>query len=141
MGTRGLPTRSGRALLLMLHCGLGAGACFAAAAAPPNEAPLLTREQLFAPPQRSLPQLSPDGKRIAYLAPDSHGVANNAFVTLLRKRGTKVTYVVYRDEGHGFVRPENNFDFYGRVEEYLAQRLGGRAQPWRAQPGAQVEIH
>jgi dipeptidyl aminopeptidase/acylaminoacyl peptidase len=66
---------------------------------------------------------------------------SDAFVTLLRKRGAQVTYVVYRDEGHGFVRPENNFDFYGRVEEYLAQRLGGRAQPWRAQPGAQVEIH
>jgi dipeptidyl aminopeptidase/acylaminoacyl peptidase len=66
---------------------------------------------------------------------------SDALVTLLRKRGTKVTYVVYRDEGHGFVRPENNLDFYGRVEEYLAQRLGGRAQPWRAQPGAQVEIH
>ena len=66
---------------------------------------------------------------------------SDAFVDGLRKRGAKVTYVVYRDEGHGFVRPENNIDFYGRVEEFLAQRLGGRAQPWRAQPGAQVEIN
>jgi dienelactone hydrolase len=66
---------------------------------------------------------------------------SDAFLDRLRKRGAKVTYVVYRDEGHGFVRPENNIDFYGRVEEFLAQRLGGRAQPWRAQPGAQVEIN
>jgi len=62
------------------------------------------------------------------------------FVAMLRKRGAKVTYIVYRDEGHGFARPDNNLDFYGRVEEFLAQRLGGRVQPWRAQPGAQVEV-
>lgn len=62
------------------------------------------------------------------------------FVAMLRKRGANVTYIVYRDEGHGFARPDNNLDFYGRVEEFLAQRLGGRVQPWRAQPGAQVEV-
>lgn len=64
----------------------------------------------------------------------------NDFVERLRKRGASVTYVVYTDEGHSFVRPENNLDFFGRVEEFLAQRLGGRAEPWQAQPGARVEI-
>src|SRR5262249_52944196 len=64
----------------------------------------------------------------------------DSFVAMLRKRGVSVTYVVYTDEGHSFIRPENNLDFYGRVEAYLAQNLGGRAQPWRAQPGSRVEI-
>ncbi|HEX5460583.1 MAG TPA: alpha/beta fold hydrolase [Steroidobacteraceae bacterium] len=62
------------------------------------------------------------------------------FVTMLRKRGAKVTYIVYPDEGHGLARPANNLDLYGRVEEFLARRLGGRAQPWRTQPGAHVEV-
>jgi len=66
---------------------------------------------------------------------------SDAFVDMLRKRGGKVTYIVYRGEGHGFARPDSNLDFYGRVEEFLAQRLGGRAEPWREQPGAQVEVH
>lgn len=65
---------------------------------------------------------------------------SDKFVAMLRKRGAKVTYIVYRDEGHGFARTDNNLDFYGRVEEFLARRLGGRAQPWRAHPGAQVEV-
>src|ERR1043166_4452742 len=43
------------------------------AAAPPR---LIPRALLFANPERSLPELSPDGKRIAWLAPDDHGVLN-----------------------------------------------------------------
>ena len=42
-------------------------------------------------------------------------------VAALRKAKRDVTYVVYPDEGHGFARPENKFDFYGRVEEFLGQ--------------------
>src|ERR1043165_629317 len=37
---------------------------------------LIPRELLFGNPERSTPQLSPDGKRIAWLAPDDHGVLN-----------------------------------------------------------------
>jgi len=51
-----------------------------------------------------------------------------------------VTYVVYPDEGHGFARPENQFDFYGRGEEFLAKHLGGRAEPWKKIPGATGEL-
>jgi len=38
--------------------------------------PLIPRELLFGNPERAVPQLSPDGKRIAWLAPDDHGVLN-----------------------------------------------------------------
>ncbi|MBD3400508.1 MAG: prolyl oligopeptidase family serine peptidase [Candidatus Coatesbacteria bacterium] len=37
-------------------------------------------------------------------------------------------YHVYENEGHGFARPENRLDFFGKVEPFLAEHLGGRAQ-------------
>ena len=68
-------------------------------------------------------------------------IANSdAMVAALRKAKREVTYVVYPDEGHGFARPENNLDFYGRVEEFLAKHLGGRAEPWKKVTGATAEV-
>ena len=68
-------------------------------------------------------------------------IANSdAMVAALRKAKREVTYVVYPDEGHGFARPENNRDFYGRVEEFLAKHLGGRAEPWKKIEGATAEL-
>ena len=68
-------------------------------------------------------------------------IANSdAMVAALRKAKREVTYVVYPDEGHGFARPENNLDFYGRVEEFLAKHLGGRAEPWKKIEGATAEL-
>jgi len=64
----------------------------------------------------------------------------DAMVAALRKAKREVTYVVYPDEGHGFARPENQFDFYGRVEEFLAKHLGGRAEPWKKITGATAEV-
>jgi len=40
-----------------------------------------------------------------------------------------VSYVLYPDEGHGFVRPENRIDFNARAEAFLAENLGGRCEP------------
>ena len=57
----------------------------------------------------------------------------------MRAAGIPVTYLVYPDEGHGFARPENNLDFWGRVEEFLAKHLGGKAEPWVSVPGATAE--
>jgi dipeptidyl aminopeptidase/acylaminoacyl peptidase len=68
-------------------------------------------------------------------------IANvNGMVAALRRAKREVTYVVYPDEGHGSARPENNFDFYGRVEEFLARHLGGRAEPWKKIEGATAEV-
>jgi dipeptidyl aminopeptidase/acylaminoacyl peptidase len=68
-------------------------------------------------------------------------IANtNAMVEALRKATREVIYVVYLDEGHGFARPENNLDFYGRVEEFLGKHLGGRAEPWKKIAGATAEL-
>jgi len=50
-------------------------------------------------------------------------------VEAIEKNKGKVTYVLYSDEGHGFARPENRVDFNARAESFLAQCLGGRAEP------------
>lgn len=41
----------------------------------------------------------------------------------LRASGTRVDWVVYSDEGHGFLREANRFDFYGRVAKFLGEHL------------------
>jgi acetyl esterase/lipase len=50
-------------------------------------------------------------------------------VTALKQKGVPVTYVSFRDEGHGFVRPENRLAFSAVMEAFLAKHLGGRYQP------------
>ncbi len=50
-------------------------------------------------------------------------------VDAIEKNKGNVTYVLYPDEGHGFARPENRIDFNARAEKFLAQYLGGRAEP------------
>jgi hypothetical protein len=37
--------------------------------------------------------------------------------------------VLFPDEGHGFVRPENRLAFNAITEAFLAQHLGGRCEP------------
>src|SRR5208337_4298516 len=49
---------------------------------------------------------------------------------IARHRGSAV-YVLYTDEGHGFVRPDNRLDFTARMEKFLADNLGGRYEPMK----------
>lgn len=53
-------------------------------------------------------------------------------VTAIEKNGGTVKYVLYPDEGHGFVRTENLTDFNARAEQFLAKHLGGRFEPMPA---------
>ena len=50
-------------------------------------------------------------------------------VAALKANAVPVTYLLYPDEGHGFVRPENNLAYTAVVEGFLARCLGGRAEP------------
>jgi dipeptidyl aminopeptidase/acylaminoacyl peptidase len=61
-------------------------------------------------------------------------------VKAMRDKKLPVDYVVYTDEGHGFARPENRLDFYGRAEEFLAKHLGGRSEPWQEIKGSSAEV-
>ncbi|OYU97788.1 MAG: S9 family peptidase [Bacteroidetes bacterium B1(2017)] len=51
---------------------------------------------------------------------------SDQIVEALKKRGVKVEYMVKENEGHGFNNEENQFDFYGAMEKFLATHLGGR---------------
>ena len=52
--------------------------------------------------------------------PLAHGTD---FRAALDRAGKPYEWVVYADEGHGFVKDENLFNFYGRVERFLAKYL------------------
>ncbi|MFL5242963.1 MAG: S9 family peptidase [Gemmataceae bacterium] len=58
----------------------------------------------------------------------------------MRKNHKEVEYVVYKDEGHGFARPENRLHFYAIAEQFLAKHLGGRAEPVGEIKGHSAEI-
>ena len=49
------------------------------------------------------------------------------FRSALDRAHKEYEWVVYTGEGHGFSKDENVFDFFGRVERFLAQHLGGIA--------------
>jgi dipeptidyl aminopeptidase/acylaminoacyl peptidase len=50
-------------------------------------------------------------------------------VKAMQSRNIPVTYVYYPDEGHGFRRAENRRSFNAVLELFLAEHLGGRAEP------------
>jgi dipeptidyl aminopeptidase/acylaminoacyl peptidase len=54
---------------------------------------------------------------------------SDQIVAAMKVSGIPVTYVLYPDEGHGFARPVNNIAFYAIAENFLAECLGGRAEP------------
>lgn len=54
---------------------------------------------------------------------------SDQIVEEMQRKGIAVTYVVYPDEGHGFARPENRMSFFAVTDQFLAEHLGGRAQP------------
>ena len=58
----------------------------------------------------------------------------------MEAKGIPVEYVLYPDEGHGFVRPENRIDFNGRVEQFLATHLGGRAEDFANVEGSTAQF-
>ncbi|MAB28825.1 MAG: S9 family peptidase [Planctomycetaceae bacterium] len=54
---------------------------------------------------------------------------SDQIVAAMDENGIAVTYVVFPDEGHGFRRPENNKAFNAITEAFLAEHIGGRAEP------------
>ncbi len=51
-------------------------------------------------------------------------------VTAMTRHGIPVTYVLFPDEGHGFAEPANRLSFFAVAEAFLAEHLGGRAEPY-----------
>ena len=54
---------------------------------------------------------------------------SDQIVQAMQAKGIPVTYVLYPDEGHGFVRPQNRLSFNAVAETFLGECLGGRVEP------------
>lgn len=60
--------------------------------------------------------------------PRVHKAQSDQVVASLSARGAPVTYLVFADEGHGLVRPQNAMAFAAVAESFLSKCLGGRAE-------------
>ncbi len=49
-------------------------------------------------------------------------------VAALKAKNIPHTYMLFSDEGHGFVKPANRIKFYTEAEKFLAEHLGGRQE-------------
>ncbi|WP_219918618.1 S9 family peptidase [Rhodanobacter sp. PCA2] len=63
-------------------------------------------------------------------------------VAALKRNDIPVTYALYSDEGHGFIREANRMSFNALCESFLARHLGGREEPWSPEdfPGTSLKI-
>lgn len=50
-------------------------------------------------------------------------------VASMKAKSIPVTYVLYHDEGHGFVRSPNQISSNAIIEQFLGENLGGRVEP------------
>lgn len=55
-------------------------------------------------------------------------IESDEIVEGVKKNGVPVEYVVFEDEGHGFVKKENEIEAYGRILKFLDQYLKGEGQ-------------
>lgn len=62
--------------------------------------------------------------------PRVNKVESEQMVAAVQEQGVPVTYVLYPDEGHWFVRPANLISSYAVQETFLRQHLGGRFEPF-----------
>jgi dipeptidyl aminopeptidase/acylaminoacyl peptidase len=53
---------------------------------------------------------------------------SDQMVEALRKRGVDVPYMVKDNEGHGFRNEENQYEFYGAMEQFLGKHLKPQVQ-------------
>jgi dipeptidyl aminopeptidase/acylaminoacyl peptidase len=62
-------------------------------------------------------------------------------VEKMQEAGAEVTYLIYPDEGHGFIRPANSRSFSAITEVFLGECLGGRYEPLAGQlEGSSVQV-
>jgi len=98
-------------------------------ATPEGQALLKERSPLFAADRIKRPLMVVQGEH------DPRVVKAHAdeIVETLEKHKIPVTYVVAKNEGHGFVQPQNNLANLALSESFLARCLGGRSEPIHAE--------
>jgi acylaminoacyl-peptidase len=66
---------------------------------------------------------------------------SETFAAAMQEKGLPVTFVVFPDEGHGFLKPENEIAHIAMVEAFLARHLGGVLEPMGSDlDGSSLEI-
>lgn len=51
---------------------------------------------------------------------------SDQIVAAMEEKGIEYEYMLFEDEGHGFMKEENRLEFYAAAEKFLAKHLGGR---------------
>jgi dipeptidyl aminopeptidase/acylaminoacyl peptidase len=72
--------------------------------------------------------------------PGTRRIQSDQMVAAMKAAGLPVTYLLFPDEGHGFVRPENNLAFYAVAEQFLGRCLGGRTQPLAVLSASSMQV-
>ncbi len=85
---------------------------------------LKSRSPLFSVENIKIPMLIAQGANDARVKQ----AESEQIVEAMKKRGIYYEYVLFPDEGHGFVKEENRLKFYEIAEKFLARYLGGRCE-------------
>ncbi|MEV0248841.1 S9 family peptidase [Nocardia sp. NPDC050712] len=89
---------------------------------PAQEAELLARSPISRVDRIRTPLMVVQGANdIRVVQAESDNIVDS-----LRARGVEVDYLVFPDEGHLFVNPENLITMFGAAERFFARHLGGR---------------
>ncbi len=83
---------------------------------------LKSRSPLFKVDQIKIPILIAQGAN----DPRVKQAESEQIVEAMKQKGIAYEYMLFPDEGHGFVKPENRIKFYAAAEKFLAKHLGGR---------------
>ncbi len=83
---------------------------------------LKSRSPLFKVDQIKIPMLIAQGAN----DPRVKQAESEQIIEAMKSKGINYEYMLFPDEGHGFVKPENRITFYTAAEKFLAKHLGGR---------------
>jgi dipeptidyl aminopeptidase/acylaminoacyl peptidase len=86
---------------------------------------LKSRSPLFKADQIKKPLLITQGAN----DPRVKQAESDQIVAAMRRKHLPIEYLLFKDEGHGLVRPENKLKFYAAAEDFFAKYLGGRQEP------------
>lgn len=92
---------------------------------------LESRSPLFKVDQIKIPMLIAQGAN----DPRVNQAESEQIVAAMEERGIPYEYVLFEDEGHGFLKAENRIKFYAIAEKFLADNLGGVYEPMPEEEG------
>uniref|UniRef100_UPI000A762FCF alpha/beta hydrolase family protein n=1 Tax=Nocardiopsis sp. RV163 TaxID=1661388 RepID=UPI000A762FCF len=91
-------------------------------AVPEQEADMLARSPISRVDRITAPLMVVQGANDARVVK----AESDNIVAALRERGVDVEYLVFDDEGHAIVNPENLITMFGAIDRFFSRHLGGR---------------